>query len=366
MRLNFYLECAGLIIGVILWCACSVKYGQLDLKDQIFLRMIRNTTIICALNIIACVIVRKNWFSFRIAAEIIISISFLYMVAILLELNSYLKESVENRNILISGNMVIMGIPLFLDALALLVNCGTQFVYGVTRMKGNMQIVFNAGYKIPYLLVILSFLIYLIILWKGRNGLLAKRQYEFFVIPVFLIVIHYLQYRFKSITILGFGYSVVLLLIYVYSYNATIRQDDLTHLPDIFGFERMVAYRIGNHQPMEIVSLTIVDWMDKQRKHGYNQMNYFLIRIADYLAHNTTGCVVARHNNRFFVILENEDLEQREKWEERIRNRFEHEWTVSHMKESFLVKMDTAFYQEMMPHTQEVMNWIVGGMQNEL
>lgn len=362
MKLNFYLECATALIGIVLWCACSRRYNILDLKDQIYLKMIRCTTVMAILNLLACIIIRRNWFPFRIISGIIICISFIYMVGILMHLNMYLKESICSKNSVTSNQFVWFGFPLFLMGLALLVNCGTQYIYGVTQADGNIQIVFNALYKIPYILAICSLAIYSAQLLKGRNKLIAKRQYCFFAVPVLLLVTYYLQYRFKSTLILGFGYSLMLLVIYIYSYSTVMRSDDLTHLPDIYGFERMVAYRVGTEQPFEIMIITLQDWKKIQLQSGYEHTNYALVRIADYLKRLILGNVIARHGNHFFIILEGDNYEMSQNLETKISERFQREWTIENEKENMNVHIEHATYTENSPDIQTIMNWVMRGI----
>ena len=361
MRLNFYLECASLIIGVILWCGCSMRYGILDLKDRIYMSMIRTATIVSACNLVACVIIRRNWFSFRLVAGVVICIAFLYMVGILMYLNVYLKEYIDNSNSICTKDYVLLGIPSFANALLLLVNCGTQYVFGLIRMKENMQVVFNAWYKIPYVLVMLSLMVYVVMMCKGRNLLLAKKQYELFMVPFVLVAVYYLQYRFKSILVINFGVCIVLLLLYVFAYGTVLRRDDLTHMPELYGFEKMLAYRVGAQQNMSVVILTILDWDKMQQQYGYDKTNHFLKHIARYLMRNTSANSIARRNHQFYIILENEDYEQQEQWVAEVTKRFEHEWMTHHTKAIFGMKIDKMECKEKEYRTEDIMNWIVGG-----
>ena len=361
MKLNFYLECAGLIIGIILWCGCSMKYGILDMKDRIYMNMIRSSTVVAVCNLFACVMIRKNWLSFRLAAGIIVCIAFLYMVSILMYLNIYIKECIDNNNAIATKDYVLLGIPSFVNALLLLVNCGTQYVFGLTQMEGNMQVVFNSWYKIPYLLVIISIIIYLFLMFKGRNILLAKKQYEIFLIPLILVIVYYIQYRFKSVLVINFGVSIVLLLLYVFAYGTVLRRDDLTHMPELYGFEKMLAYRSGLQQNMMVVVLTILDWDKKQQEYGYEKTNHFLKHIARYLMRNTAPNAIARRNHQFYIILENEDFEHQERWLEEVAKRFEHDWMTHHTKAGFSIRIDKMECKDNEYQTQDIMNWIIGG-----
>lgn len=361
MRLNFYLECAGLIIGIILWCGCSMRYGVLDLKDRIYMGMIRSATVVSALNLTACIIIRRNWSSFRLIAGVIVCMAFLYMVWILMYLNLYLKECIENQNTVTSKDYILVGIPSFVDALILLVNCGTQYVFGMTRMEDNMQVVFNSWYKIPYALVMISLLVYIFFMCKGRNILLAKKQYELFLIPFLLVVVYYIQYRFKSVLVVNFGVSIVLLLLYVFAYGTVLRRDDLTHMPELYGFEKMLAYRAGTQQNMVVIILTVLDWERMLQQYGYDKMNHFLKHIARYLMRNTLPDTIARRNHQFYIILENEEYEQQAQWIQKINKRFEHDWMTHHTKAAFSIQIDKRECNGKEYQTQDIMNWIVGG-----
>ena len=225
-----------------------------------------------------------------------------------------------------------------------------------------MQIVFNAWYKVPYILAICSLAIYSVQLLKGRNKLIAKRQYCFFAVPVLLLVTYYLQYRFKSTLILGFGYSLMLLVIYIYSYSTVMRRDDLTYLPDIYGFEQMVAYWIGTEQPFEIMIVTLLDWKMIQQRFGYEHTNYALVRISNYLNRLIPGNVIARHGNHFFIILEGDNYEMSQNLETKISERFQREWTIESEKENMNVHIEHATYTENSPDIQTIMNWVMEGI----
>ena len=331
------------------------------MKDRIYMNMIRSSTVVAVCNLFACVMIRKNWLSFRLAAGVIVCIAFLYMVSILMYLNIYIKECIDNNNAIATKDYVLLGIPSFVNALLLLVNCGTQYVFGLTQMEGNMQVVFNSWYKIPYLLVIISIIIYLFLMFKGRNILLAKKQYEIFLIPLILVIVYYIQYRFKSVLVINFGVSIVLLLLYVFAYGTVLRRDDLTHMPELYGFEKMLAYRSGLQQNMLVVVLTILNWDKKQQEYGYEKTNHFLKHIARYLMRNTAPNAIARRNHQFYIILENEDFEHQERWLEEVAKRFEHDWMTHHTKTGFSIRIDKMECKENEYQTQDIMNWIIGG-----
>ena len=216
MKLNFYLEGAGLIVGIILWLANSMRYSVIDLKDKIYVHMVRMVTALLGCNMIAYLIIRKNISGLMTVSEIIISISFLAMVWIWAYVNHYLMEVIYNKNSFSNGIYFIIGFPPFLNLLLVFANFGTHMVFDVGKVKGSIQVVFNSWYKVPYVLAATSLIIYLAIMMGGQKKLREKKQYVFFVIPIIMLVIYYFQYRFKSIAVLGFGYSIILLLIYIY------------------------------------------------------------------------------------------------------------------------------------------------------
>ena len=198
-------------------------------------------------------------------------------------------------------------------------------------------------------------------MFKGRNILLAKKQYEIFLIPLILVIVYYIQYRFKSVLIINFGVSIVLLLLYVFAYGTVLRRDDLTHMPELYGFEKMLAYRSGLQQNMMVVVLTILDWDKKQQEYGYEKTNHFLKHIARYLMRNTAPNAIARRNHQFYIILENEDFEHQKRWLEEVAKRFEHDWMTHHTKAGFSIRIDKMECKENEYQTQDIMNWIIGG-----
>ena len=271
MRLNFYLEGAGLVVCSILWVACSNRYNVLDLKDRLYVYMVRIVTVLLAVNLLSCFIVRNNIFTFMWLAELIVCLSFWTMVWIWFYLNNYLIEVLYNRNIIPVHTYIIIGMPSFLNLLLLMANWANHEIFDVSRVEGTMQIVFNSWYKLPYVLVILSLLIYLAILVKNHSRLSEKKQYVFCVIPFIMLISYYMQYRFKSVASLGFGYTVILLLLYLYSYNYTARMDSLTRLPNGDSFKKMIDYRIGTNQAMTVALITLNDF--KQVNYEYDCHN---------------------------------------------------------------------------------------------
>lgn len=360
MKLDFYMECAGFVIGLILCCVCCRKYSILDMRDRIFIKMVHNTTGMSALNIVAGIIIRGNVIHLKMVVGVVICVSFFYMVGMAGYLNAYVKQCVDNKNDISIMEYIVLGLPSFMNGLLMLVNCGTQYIYGVTKVDEKMQVVFNSWYKIPYVLVAISCFGYLFIIWKGRDRLLAREQYVMFLVPVILLGIYYIQYRHKSILVLGFGYSVILLLLYIYEYSVVIRQDELTHLPGVQGFERMLAYEFDTNQEWLVAVVTIQGISYIQKTYGCYGLNALFKHITQYLIQNTHENLLARKNEQFYIILSREDFEQRQAWFEKITRRFQQEWIINNSKEKVSICIDKMIVKkEQYENSQEIIDWIL-------
>ncbi|MGN0155016.1 MAG: EAL domain-containing protein [Lachnospiraceae bacterium] len=359
MKLNFYLEGAGLIIGIILWCVSSRRYSIIDLKDQIYVRMVRATTFSMGLNMISFVIIRKNIFSLLALAEIGICFSFLMMVLIWVYINEYLIESIYNKNSFSYKDYIIIGMPSFLNLLSLLVNWGTHSIFDVGKVEGSIQVVFNFGYKIPYVLSIVSLILYLIILSKDFQKIKEKKQFIFFAIPFIMVLIYYLQYRFKSIAILGFGYSIILLLIYIYSYNRIVRIDHLTRLPDGTAFKKMLDYRIGMNQNMTVIMIALDDFKRLNQEYGYHNGDSFLKEIASYLEKNAPKHCLSRYEgDKFAVVFDNADMQETLPWCENVLERFEHSWKVKNLSHKMSVCITMVEYPQQAETSSEILEML--------
>lgn len=356
MKLNFYLEGAGLIVGIILWCASSVRYNIIDLKDKIYVHMVRMITILQGLNMIAYLIIRKNLLGLMAISEIIICISFLLMVWVWVYMNHYLLEVIYNKNYFSNKTYFIIGVPAFFDLLLILANWGTHEMFDVGKVEGSIRVVFNSWYKLPYTLAALSLVMYLAILISGQVRLREKKQYVFFIIPIFMLIMYYLQYRFKSTAFLGFGYSIVLLLLYIYSYNNIVKIDHLTHLPDGDTFKMMLDYRIGANQGMTVAMIALDDFKRVNREYGYNNGNRFIKLIAGYLEEQASEQCLSRYGgDKFAVIFEDNAGRNVEEWCEEILTRFKRPWKVGKLSHTLSVCISLVKYPDLAGNSAEIL-----------
>ncbi len=356
MRLNFYLEGAGLVICSILWVACSNRYNMLDLKDRLYVYMVRIVTVLLAVNLLSCFIVRNNIFTFMWLAELIVCLSFWAMVWIWFYLNNYLIEVFYNRNTIPVHTYIIIGMPSFLNLLLLMANWANHEIFDVSRVEGTMQIVFNSWYKLPYVLVILSLLMYLAILVKNHSRLSEKKQYVFCVMPFIMLISYYMQYRFKSVASLGFGYTVILLLLYLYSYNYTARMDSLTRLPNGNSFKKMIDYRIGTNQAMTVALITLNDFKRVNYEYGCHNGRELIKAVAKYLEEVSPKKGIVRYGeDTFGVILDKASEQEITNWCEPVLERFEHTWKVGTLAHKMTVCITVVQYPDMADSSTEIL-----------
>lgn len=356
MKLNFYLEGAGLILGIILWFASSMRYSVINLKDKIYVHMVRMVTVLLGLNMIAYLIIRKNISGLMAVSEIIISISFFAIVWIWAYICHYLMEAIYNKNSFSNGMYFIIGFPAFLNLLLVLANVGTHMIFDVGKVKGSIQVVFNSWYKVPYALAAVSLVIYLMIMMSGQKKLREKKQYVFFLIPFVMLIIYYFQYRFKSIAILGFGYSIILLLLYIYNYNYTVQMDYLTHLPDGDKFKKMLEYRVGANQSMIVAMIALDDFKRVNQEYGYSNGDLFLKAIAGYLEKQAPKqCLLRYSGDKFAVVFDNSTDENVEEWCKEVLGRFEHSWKVGNLNHKLSVCITLVKYPEQAESSKEIL-----------
>ena len=357
MVLNFYLEFAGLLVCVLLWIVSSGQYKKIDLKAKIYVHMVRVTTIILGCNVIAYYIIKKNLSYLMTVAEIIIGFSFLMMVWIWTYLIYYLIEVVYNRNYFSSRTSAMVGIPLFMDIVIMFMNVGTHSVYDVIEVEDSVQVIFNTWYKVPYLIVAVSLLLYLVIAIRNHNVLKEKRQYIFYVIPILLISIYYLQYRIKSTVVLGFGYSVALLLLYMYSYSSSMKLDGLTRLPDGATFKKMLDYRIGQKQSMTIAMITLDDFKQVNREYGYHNGSRFLKLIAKYITSQAPKQCLARYSgDKFAIVFDEQSIQDTLSWCDNVLERFEHSWELGKLRHKLSVCISLVEYPAMADTSEEILD----------
>lgn len=357
MILNFYLELAAFVIGIILWCASFGQYRITDLKGKVYAHMIRMTTIMTGCNICAYIIIRNNISILMSIAEIIICLSFLMMVWFWMYLNLYLIEVIRTKNSFSYKVYIGTGLPLFVELIVILMNWGTHSLFDVSILNDSVQVVFNTWYKVPYILTGISLLIYLYYLVKYRKSLIDKRQNILFLVPVILLGIYYLQYRFKSVAILGFGYVVVLLLMYIYSYNRTIKIDSLTRLPDGSVFKQMLDYRIGQKQSMTVAMITLDDFKHVNREYGYHNGNRFLKLIAKYVKTQAPKQCMARYSgDKFAVVFDEHTYQDVQEWCNEILERFERTWELGKLHHKLSVCISLVEYPAMAETSEQILD----------
>lgn len=355
MQLSFYLEGAGLIVCIILWIACNIRYNIIDLKDKIYVQMLRVVTIIMAFNMISSFIIQNNVSSLIWISELMVCLSIWLMVWIWFYLNNYLLEAMNNRNTLPIQTCLIIGLPSFLNLLVLIVNWGMHWVFDISNVKGSVQLVFNSWYKLPYVLVVCSIVIYIIILVKNFQKLRNTKSYVFVIVPIIMLICYYFQYHFKSIAILGFGYSIVLLLLYLYVYNYLVKIDSLTRLPNKSVFKKMLDCRIGVNRPMTVAMVALNDFKRVNHEYGYHNGNKFIKAVGEYLQEvSPKDCLVRYGGDTFGIILENVSEDGITEWYETILNRFESTWQVGKLEHKMTVCISLVTYPDMAVDSNEI------------
>lgn len=348
MALNFYLEVAAFIVGVILWIASFSKYKLMDMRGKIYYQMVRTTTVVTGCNVLSYLIIRNNVGSLIFVSELVVCMSFLLMVGIWMYLNLYLTETIQGKNSFSYSDIIKTGFPLFLIMLILLVNLGNHSLYDVIMVEDSMQIVFNAWYKIPYILVGLCVVYYLILYIKNRKLLSEKYQIILLVIPILLVIGYCLQYRFKATAVLGYTYSISLLLMYIYSYSRIIKVDSLTRLPDGAAFEKMLKYRIGQKQNMTVALISLDDFKQVNREYGYQKGNAFLRLVAKYIKTEAPKSCVARHSgDKFAIVFDDKTCENVEEWCDAFLERFEQVWEIGKLRHKMSVCVSLVEYPTM-------------------
>lgn len=356
MKLNFYLEVAAFILGIILWVAGSAKYNIIDLKDKIYVHMVRLVTVLLGLNCISYFIIRKNISVMQWFAEIVICLSFLMMALVWFSFNTYLLETIYNKNCISTKTYLYIGFPVFLDFILILANWGTHKLFDVTRVDCCIQVVFNTWYKLPYILVGVSALLYLLILIKNQKQLREMKQHIFFLIPVIMLVAHCLQYRYKAISILGFAYMVILILLFIGSYNYMAKIDSLTKLPNEETFEKMLDYHVGLNQNLKVILIALNDFKRVNYEYGYANGNKFIEMIAAYLEERSPKKCIARYGgDKFAVIFENSTDEDIVEWSEEVLERFEHSWQVGNLSHKLSVCITMVDYPRLADNSGEIL-----------
>lgn len=338
MALNFYLEIAAFLIGIILWSSSVGYYKITDLKGKIYTHMMLFIIALTGCNLCACLIIRRNISALMGIAEIIIALSFLMMVSMWIYFNLYLIEIIHGKNNIPITTASLIGVPLFVDVLLLLVNCGSHAIFDVSVVNDSVQVAFNSWYQAPYVLVLCSLGVYIYYLVKYHKHLVEKRQQVLFVVPILLLVSYYLQYLLKSVAVLGFGYVVCALLIYIYSYNRTVKLDSLTRLPDGTTFKQMLDYRIGQKRSMIVAMITLDDFKQVNREFGYHNGNRFLKLIAKYIKKQAPAQCMARYSgDKFAIVFDGKSCQEVQEWCGKILERFEQAWELGKLRHKLSV-----------------------------
>lgn len=357
MRLNFTLEIAAFVISLILGIATSVSYNELDLRDRIYVRMTRLLTVFLGLNVVSCLIVRNNIFSMTFVAEGFIYFSFFIMVWIWLFLCHYLDEIANKRNYTSVTTYLLFLFPTILNVIVLIINGIIHKVFDINRVDGNLQIVFNEWYMVPYILAGISGLIYVGLLFANHKTLWKKKQYVFYLIPLILLVSYFLQYRYKAVAILGFSYTCVWLLLYLYIYNYTERLDNLTRLPNGTSFQKMLDYRIGMKKPMAVAWVALNDFKRVNQEYGYNKGNLFLKEVSKYLSSvSGKNCIARYMGDNFAIILEKHDQEAISEWTDKVLARFQENWQVDKVSHKLNVCITVVQYPDMAESSSEILD----------
>lgn len=357
MILNFYLELAAFLIGIILCVSCAGHYRITDLKGKIYVHMLHFIIVMTGCNLCACLVIRRNISAMMGLAEIIIAISFLMMVWIWIYFNLYLIEVIHGRNNIPYPTLILSGMPLFFDLIVVLINCGNHSLFDVSKVNDSVQIVFNSWYKVPYALALCALCIYIYYIIQYRKSLVDKRQQVLFVIPIVLLFAYYLQYQLKSTAVLGFGYVISALLIYIYSYSRTLKLDSLTRLPDGITFKQMLDYRIGQKQKMTIAMITLDDFKQVNREFGYHNGNRFLKLIAKYIKKQAPVQCMARYSgDKFAVIFDEQSCQEVQDWCEQILERFEHPWELGKLRHKLSVCISLVEYPMMVDNSEQILD----------
>lgn len=356
MVLNFYLELAAFIIGIILCMNCINQYKITDLKGKVYVNMLRVVTAMSGCNLVSYIVVRNNISMLMAVAEVIICFSFILMVGIWMYLDLYLIESIKEKNYFHYTTYLYTGLPLFLQLVVILINWGTHSLFDVSMLDESIQITFNTWYKYPYILAAIALVIYILIFLRNYRVFREKKQMVFFVVPLLMIVFYYLQYRFKAVAILGFGYILVLLLLYLYSFSRSIIPDSLTGLPDGSSFKRMLDYRIGQKQVMTVVMIRLDDFKQIRREYGYQNSNRYLKLIAMYIKEKAPKYCMSRYSeNQFAIIFDEQSERDVQVWCDEILTRFESVWEIDELQHKLSACISVAEYPKMADTSEQIL-----------
>ncbi len=355
MALNFYLELAAFIIGIILCMVSFSQYKITDLKGRVYVQMLRVVTIMTGCNFLSYLVIDNNLSTLMGLAEVIICFSFLLMVWIWMYMNLYLIETIQGKNYYTNTIYIIVGLPFFAQMIITLFNCSNHNLFDVSVLNNDIHVIFNTWYVAPYILAAISLGVYLGILVKFRKVFIEKKRYVFFLVPILMLLFYYLQYRFASVAIVGFGYMIVLLLLYLYSFQRSIKRDSLTRLPDGSSFKRMLDYRIGQKQTMTVAMITLDDFKQVNREYGYQNGNRYLQLIATYIKDKAPQHCVARYSgDKFAVVFDEQACDTVQTWCDELLTRFESVWEIGKLQHKLSACISLVEYPAMASTSEQI------------
>ncbi len=355
MVINIYMEFAAFIFSFIICVATCTRYKIVDLKGKIYIHMVRLATLITGVNLLSCMFHNNNMKFSGAIITVTASFSLFAMLWNWMYLTLYLMEVVRNNNNFSKRTYIVTGLPLLINLIFILFNTYTHTMFEIKRVDGDFGIIFNEGYLVTFILSICSFIYYLYQMLKGRGIIIEKKQTILFVVPFILIIIYFLQYKYCYTALVGFGYTVVLFLIYLYSYNRTVKIDSLTRLPDGSVLKQMLDYRIGQKRSMIVAMITLDDFKQVNREYGYHNGNRFLKLIAKYMKNESPKQCLARYSgDKFSVIFDECDIEQVRSWCERILKRFEKSWELGKLQHKLSVCISLVEYPTMAISSEQI------------
>lgn len=355
--LNFHMELTALIIGILLCIACTGERKCIDLKGKIYVNLVQITTIALAGNIGAYFIIHNNILSMIAFAEILVCVSFILMIWFCMHLNLYLLETIHRKNHIDYGTYIAMSLPLCVEVIIIIMNYSNHNLFEILQIDNKIEIVFNSWYPMLYILMVCSLIIYIANLVKYRNILREKRQYVLFGIPVILLICYNLQYHYKNIAILGFCYSMTLLLLFIYSYHHNVKRDGLTRLPDGIAFKQMLDFRIGQKQPMTIAMITLDDFKQVNREYGYYNGNQYLKLIATFLKEKSPKqCITRYSGDKFAIVFDEKNSQDIKQWCDSILERFQQPWELGKLRHKLSVCISIVEYPNMAESSVEILD----------
>lgn len=355
MKLNFFMEISGFVICILLCFATSARYNLIDLKDRLYVKMTHVVTVFTATNILSYIIIRNNIFELKTIAYIGIYMSFWLLVWILYYISLYFQESMNRDNSISVQKYILFGLTSFVNFIFLIINWGKHFIFDLCKIDAKLQVVFNSFYVVPYVLAGISLVILSVNIIRFRHLIVETKQKIFFLIPFLFVIAYYLQFRFKAVATFGFSCSIILLLLYLYSYNYNEKIDHLTNLPNEHSFKKMIDYRIGDGQHMDVIMATINDFKYVNRAYGYDNGNLFIKAIGEYLSSvSPKNCVARYGGDRFGIILDGDDEDMRKVWLEKVIQRFQEPWHINKLELKITLSLVVVSCPEIGQSTEEI------------